>query len=411
MQRSADVLIIGAGPAGAVAAALLVQKGYSVIVLERSRFPRFSIGESLLPQSVNFLKQAGMLDAVRKAGFQYKDGAAFIWKDKYETFVFADKSSEGPDSTYQVERAKFDDLLAKEAARMGADVRFEHEIRSVDVSDPDQPRLDVLEPDGTQVTYTARFLLDASGFGRVLARQLDLAVPSDFPSRVALFTHVQDNAAVDAFDRNKIQIVTHPEKRNIWYWLIPFPDGRCSLGVVASQEALDVENNKHRLDALLWDWVAEEPFLGSLLENAESLFPARFIGGYTSKVKHMQAPGYALLGNAGEFLDPVFSSGVTIAMHSAVLASDVLDRHLQGENVDWHAEFEVPMKNGIKTFTAYVRAWYDHSFQDIVYNSVHQPDIKRMICSVLAGFAWDQDNPFAKDASRRLGQLHALIST
>lgn len=410
MQRIADVLIIGAGPAGAVAAALLVQKGYSVIVLERSRFPRFSIGESLLPQSMVFLERAGMLDAVNSAGFQHKNGAAFIWKSKYEVFEFADKSSAGPETTFQVQRDRFDDLLAKEAARQGADIRFEHDIRAIDVSNPEQPQVDVLEPDGTQATYTGRFLLDASGFGRVLARLLDLEAPSDFPPRMAVFTHVHDNAAADAFDRHKIQIVTHPEKRDIWYWLIPFPNGRCSLGVVGDKKALEPDGESEKLDDVLWQWVGEEPFLSRLLEKAATLFPARSIGGYTAKVKHMHAPGYALLGNAGEFLDPVFSSGVTIALQSAVLASEVLDRQLQGEIVDWESEFAQPLQQGVQAFSAYVKGWYDSSFQDIIYHSMHQPDIKRMICSVLAGYAWDGNNPFAKDANRRLGQLHDLIT-
>src|ERR1700745_3502926 len=128
-----DIVIIGAGPAGAVAAAFLRQQGRSVLVLNRQQFPRLSIGESLLPQSMEYIEAAGMLRDVVEAGFQFKNGAAFAWGERYTDFDFRDKFSPGWGTTYQVQRAGFDHVLAKAAARAGADVRFRHEVTAVDV--------------------------------------------------------------------------------------------------------------------------------------------------------------------------------------------------------------------------------------------------------------------------------------
>jgi flavin-dependent dehydrogenase len=124
----------------------------------------------------------------------------------------------------------------------------------------------------------------------------------------------------------------------------------------------------------------------------------------------MHGPGFALLGNAAEFLDPVFSSGVTIAMRSASMATKVLDRQLRGETVDWSSEFEEPLRRGVDTFRAYVRAWYDGRFQDIMFAKTQPPEIRRMICAILAGYAWDVENPFVAEPERRLDMVAQLCA-
>ncbi len=235
-----EVLIIGAGPSGAVAAALLCRQGLGVLVLEREQFPRFSIGESLLPQSMEYLEQAGMLDAVQRAGFQIKNGAAFGRGEQYSEFDFSDKFSAGWSYTYEVPRARFDHLLALEAERQGAEIRFRHEVIAVDLSGA-RPRVTIKDDQNETFMVEAGFILDASGFGRVLPRLLGLERPSDFPVRGALFTHVEDRIASippKTFDRNKIRINVQPDNRDLWYWVIPFSDGRCSIGVVGGLEAL-----------------------------------------------------------------------------------------------------------------------------------------------------------------------------
>jgi len=405
-MESTEILIIGAGPAGSVAAALLRQQGREVLVIEREQFPRFSIGESLLPQSMEYLEQAGMLRAVVEAGFQFKNGAAFVRNGQYTDFDFRDKHSSGWGTTYQVQRATFDQVLAKEAERKGAQIRFRHEVTAVDL-EPAQPVATVKHADGHTYQIQAQFILDASGFGRVLPRLLKLETPSNFPVRGAIFTHIADNISMD-FDRNKIRVTVHPTHHDVWFWTIPFSGGRCSLGVVAERSYLEryQGSDLERLQAI----VAEEPTLKTLLADAVWDTPARHIVGYSANVASLAGKGYALLGNAGEFLDPVFSSGVTIAFKSASMAAALLQRQFAGEVVDWQSEYGAPLKKGVDTFRAFVESWYAGGFQEIIFFQNQQPEIRSMISAILAGYAWDVTNPLVKETARRLAALESLCT-
>ncbi|WP_053177845.1 NAD(P)/FAD-dependent oxidoreductase [Pseudomonas kilonensis] len=403
-----QVVIIGAGPSGAIAAALLKRKGHDVLVIERQHFPRFSIGESLLSHCLDFVEEAGMLDAVNAAGFQRKNGAAFAWGERYSAFDFGDTFSNGKPTTFQVQRADFDKLLADQAALQGVEIRYGQAITSADFTLA-KPQLGVQREDGSEYCVEADFVLDASGYGRVLPRLLDLEAPSNFPVRQAVFTHIEDRIDTPAFDRDKILITTHPSKRDVWFWTIPFSDGRCSVGVVAAAEHFAGRTDD--LDACLRGFIDETPSLAGVLQNAVWDTPARTIGGYSANVKTLHGQGFALLGNAAEFLDPVFSSGVTIAMRSASMAADVLHRQLQGEPVDWQSEFAVPLKRGVDTFRCYVEGWYAGTFQDVIFYTEGSADIRRMISSILAGYAWDQRNPFVSEPKRRLRMLSEICAS
>ncbi|ESS73467.1 tryptophan 2-halogenase CmdE [Methyloglobulus morosus KoM1] len=408
MSGQKTVIIIGAGPSGSIAGALLQNKGYQAVILEREKFPRFSIGESLLPQCMEFIEQAGMLQAVHDAGFQLKTGADFIVGDRRSEFYFSDKFSPGFDTTYQVQRASFDALLASEAQRQGCVIHWQHQVTAADFSGA-RPMLTVTDEQGARYPIDADFVLDASGFGRVLPRLLDLDRPSSFPVRQALFTHLEDRIDDEGYDRNQIRIIVHPDMADVWYWLIPFGNGRCSLGVVGESDIFNaiVGDQAHVFHTL----VAQEPSLRALLHNAQFDTAINGIKGYSANVSQLFGQGYALLGNAGEFLDPVFSSGVTIAMKSASLAADVLDRQFQGQPVDWRCEFAEPLQKGVDTFRTYVTAWYEGGLQDVIFYNHQQPNIKAMICSILAGYVWDESNPYVKNSQARLKTLVELCRT
>lgn len=401
-----DVVIIGAGPAGSVAAAMLVDAGFSVEVLERVHFPRFSIGESLLPQAMEWIAEADLLRDVVEAGFQHKNGAIFRCGDKEECFDFRTKSANGWGTTFQVRRDKFDDLLVRGAVRKGAKVSFGQTVVAMQ-PDPIMPRLTVRDEAGAERDITARFVLDASGFGRVLARLLDLETPTSFPNRMSIFTHVEDNIPVRAYDRNKILITVNPLNSEIWYWLIPLADGLCSMGVVGKPEHLLPygSTREEQLSAL----VAESGLMSELLVNAKRVRDVGEISGYACRVSSLTGDGYALLGNAGEFLDPVFSSGVTIALKSASLATHTLIKQLNGEAPDWDAEFSRPLCRGVDVFRAYVGGWYDGSLQKIIFSGrTDANQVKGMITSVLAGYAWDEMNPFVREPSKYLAMVKSL---
>jgi flavin-dependent dehydrogenase len=224
--------------------------------------------------------------------------------------------------------------------------------------------------------------------------------------RGAIFTHIEDHVSAENFDRNKILITVHPVHNDLWYWLIPFADGRSSLGVVGKTDDLiqTPGSDTEKLQSL----VQQAPSLHRLLARARWDTPARKLIGYSANVKSLCGPGYALLGNAGEFLDPIFSSGVTIAFKSSSLAATALERQFRGEKVDWQAEFAAPLKRGIDTFRAFVESWYRGGFQRIIFFAKPPADIRRMISAILAGYAWDETNPYVRDTQRRLAALEEL---
>lgn len=407
-KQSTQVVIIGAGPSGSTAAALLKAQNIDVIVLEKAQFPRFSIGESLLPACMEVIEQAGMLDAVNQAGFQFKNGAAFRKNGVYTEFDFTDKFTPGPGTTYQVQRATFDKVLADDAERQGVEIRYQHEVTRVEMNG-NMSLLDVTDQSGQAYQIEANFLLDASGFGRVLPRLLDLEEPSCLPPRQAIFTHIVDHidASDIAYTRDKILISVHPQHADVWYWLIPFSNGVCSFGIVGTPAFF--ANYPQDKIAAIQQLASEEPGLAKLLSRAQYPNPAGELGGYSANVKHLATEHYALLGNAGEFLDPVFSSGVTIAMKSAQFASACVAKQLNGERVDWQRDYAQPLMVGVNTFRTYVEGWYDGTLQDVIFFEEPNARIKQMISSILAGYAWDEANPFVKESQRRLTRLAEFV--
>ncbi len=402
IAQTCDVAVIGAGPAGAVAAALLAAKGYDVVVLERQQFPRFSIGESLLPQCMEILEEVNMLDAVMAAKFQLKNGAAFERDGTHAEFDFSDKFTPGCATAFEVQRDQFDKILANQSARAGVAVHYRCEITAIDLA-ADQAVLGYRKADGSSALLRAKFCFDASGFGQTLARLHDLIRPADWPTRESIFTHIIDNLDTAKFDRTKILITVHPTQHDIWYWLIPFSNGSSSIGVVAAVGALDRFAGDDQ--AVLRQVVSEAGGLARLLANAKYHKPCGRLTGYASEVAQPYGENYVMLGNASGFLDPVFSSGVTIALKSASLAVDCLDRRFRGQSVDWRQEFALPLKRGVDTFRQFVAAWYDGRLQDIIFADNQSPRIRQMICAILAGYAWDENNPYVAKPERRLSAL------
>jgi flavin-dependent dehydrogenase len=406
--NSYDVLIVGAGPAGTCAAALLKQKGFSVAILERELFPRFSIGESLLPQSMVFLEKAGLLDAVDQAQFQKKNGAAFLRDGVISVFDFEDKFTDGPHATYQVQRAKFDKVLADTCEQKGVKIFYRHNVNKIAITE-DIVQVEVTNLENNEAkTFTGKFILDASGFGRTLPKLLNLDRPSDFPRRRAVFGHVKVNFP-ESFDIKKILITVHDKDRDVWLWTIPFSSTTCSMGVVATEEFYDSYKGKTN-EEILRLVVGESTKLQEIMAGFEFTNEARTIVGYSSDVSSLYGKRFALLGNAGEFLDPIFSSGVTIALHSACLAADMVEKELNGEVVNWEKDFSEALKLGVRAFKTFVKAWYTGELQSIIFYPKPEPRIKKMICSVLAGYAWDKKNPYVQDSDRAVTALASICS-
>lgn len=398
-----DVLIIGAGPAGAVAAASLQREGLCSLVVEKQCFPRFVIGESLLPHTMDLLKEVGLLEAVEARGFIHKTGAVFKRGTEVCDFDFANQSGPGWKYTYHVPRAEFDQAIADEVAARGVEMLYGHGVKSVNfVNAHAEVTLD--QPDGSRREVAARFVLDCSGYGRVLPRLLDLEAPSKYPVRESLFTHVTGDIRPSGRDEGKIWICMHPD--GAWIWIIPFSNGKTSVGVVAEPEFFARYSGDP--EAQLRAMLMSEPNTAARLAGMQVVFPPQRITGFACSVKKLFGPQFALAGNATEFLDPIFSSGVTLAMESGLRAAQVAARQLRGEPVDWQVEYADHVMQGVNTFRSYVTAWYDEKLPTILFAAQRNPGVMQQICSVLAGYVWDKSNPYVAQADRALRALATI---
>ncbi|HTS43756.1 MAG TPA: NAD(P)/FAD-dependent oxidoreductase [Puia sp.] len=399
-----DVLVIGAGPAGTVAASIVHQAGFKVKIVEKVKFPRFVIGESLLPRCMEGLIQAGFLDAVKEKNFQEKFGAKFVKNGKICDYFFADQFTEGWTWTWQVPRAEFDKTLADTVEKMGVPVSYETTVTAIRFNGSDSLTT-VQDSKGNLSEIEARFIIDGSGYGRVIPRLFKMDKPSNLPPRKALFTHTVDVNRSMADEPNRITIVVH--EKGVWIWIIPFSNGITSLGFVGDPEffARYAGNTEQQLRVL----IASQPYLSERFKEVKFIFEPRVLESWSTTTDRFYGEGFVLTGNVTEFLDPVFSSGVTLATVSSQMAGKLVVDKLNGRNIDWDNEYTQPMMQGVDTFRSYVMAWYDGTLDTIFFADDQDPLIKSQICSVLAGYVWDTTNPYVKNHKIALQKLAGKI--
>jgi flavin-dependent dehydrogenase len=405
-REKVDVLVIGAGPAGTVAAAMINKAGYKVKIVEKQKFPRFVIGESLLPRCMEHLDEAGFLDALKAQGFQEKFGAKFVRGNEIADFNFSDQFSDGWKWTWQVPRGTFDKTLADEVARQGVSVEFETGVIDIKFFGTDSITT-VEDVDGNKKEIEARFIVDASGYGRVIPRMFGLDKPSGFESRKTLFTHIKDLKRPRAaeMEGNRITAIVHQPRT--WIWVIPFSNGNTSVGFVGDHEYFDsyVGTPEEKLRAI----IATDSHIAERFNGEDFLFEPKTIEGYAISATKLYGDGFVLTGNSTEFLDPIFSSGATFAMESGSKGGKLAVQFLKGEVVNWEKDFVQHMMQGIDTFRSFVTGWYDGTLHSIFFAKRPEPEHKKMICSVLAGYVWDTTNPFVKKHRTILKTLAEVI--
>ncbi|UWX55296.1 tryptophan 7-halogenase [Maribacter litopenaei] len=394
-KEKTDVLVIGAGPSGSVAAAYLFNEGFSVKVVEKNKFPRFVIGESLIPGCMDHFEAVGLLDCLNAKKFEVKTGARFLQGPKVCEFDFSKKHTKGWDWTWQVPRAEFDKTLTDELLRRGVDIEFEKEVTAVEFKE-NYSITTIVDEEGNPYEIEAKFIIDSSGFGRVLPRLLDLEKPSEIPKHSSIFTHVKDIRRPEGWEGHRItfDIVS----QETWLWVIPFSNGYTSIGYVGPTEYL--ESFEGSTEDRLREMMKLSNHYQDRFEGLPYEFEPKMIENIAKSVKQLYGKGFVLTGNSAEFLDPVFSSGVTFATESAHLSAKLIAKELRGETVDWETEYSQYMLEGVNVFSTYVKEWYTGNLQKIFFTDSENPVIKEQICSVLAGYVWDKTNPFVKNHHR-----------
>lgn len=404
-MKKFDVIVIGAGPAGAISAAKLKKEGFTVLVLEKMEFPRFVIGESLLPKCMNYLEELDLLPAIEAQNYQVKTGATFFHNDSLCEFKFSEKFTDGWDYTFQVKRADFDNILIKAVESKGVEVEFRATVVGVEAS-KDRQTVEYTNSEGTTIKAESRFLIDSSGYGRVLPRLFNLEKPVTSKNRGAIFSHITDTKKSFKASTN---IFIHAFNDNTaWVWSIPFADNTCSVGVVGDAEFIEdcAENDGAKFKDIITDF----PFMKERFAGEDLLFEPKKIISYSASVSKLYGDGFVLCGNATEFLDPVFSSGVTLAMASGYLGAELAIKELNGETVDWEIEYADTMNAGIDVFRTYVNAWYSSELHQIFFAPTIKEEFKKQICSVLAGYVWDTTNPFVKKHKTLISTLAKVIA-
>ncbi len=316
------IIVIGGGPAGSCASVLLARQGHPVVLLERDRFPRAHVGESLLPASIPILQDLGVLDKVQQAGFTIKRGATMIWGADREpwSWHFSETNASNPHS-YQVWRPEFDAILLNNARRGGVDVREGCQATGVVFDDAGTAvAVRCRPPDGSggETELPARYVVDASGQGGLLSRQLGLRQWDDFFRNLAVYGYYQGGERLTAPDDGNILIESQPAG---WLWHIPLRDGWASVGAVVDAEIGQQGVRELGPQRFLESQVAAAPRLADMLKSARFVSGPEVLRDWSYRCQSLHGPGYILAGDAGCFIDPLFSSGVHLALTSATLAA------------------------------------------------------------------------------------------
>ena len=408
-----DVVVAGGGPGGAVTAARLAQKGRRVLVLERDVFPRFHLGESLLPGSLVVLEALGLLPEMERR-FLRKPGAVFhdSHTDRTARFDFADAFTPKFPYAYQVERAEFDALLLTHAAVQGADVRHRWSVSRLRLEGSCAVGVEATNAEGEAITIDARVVIDATGRDALTARSLRSTerIPSlDTTALYAQWSGASREEGVRAGDFHLVLLGDEsggPAAPPMgWFWFIPFKDGRTSVGVAASRAWMKRHAGEDP-PALYARAIAESKVASRFLEGATQLWPARATADFSFRVRDLTGDGWLAVGDAGGFIDPLFSTGAHLAMHGGFHAADAVDAALTAGDVTRprFVAWESSVRSGADIFLNIVESFYEGVLSRIMFADKPHPYLRHVITSLLAGNVFDDGARWLPDARVRMSR-------
>ncbi len=388
--ETCDVLVIGGGPAGSTAAALLAARGHSVTLLEKAHHPRFHIGESLLPANMPLLARLGVADEVAALGME-KWGIEFVspWHAERTLLEFGQSWDKNLDMAYQVRRSEFDHVLLRKAASNGASVVEGCRVRDVAFRDDGSGAIvSGQNDDGSTVRYHARVVVDASGRDTFLANQLGAKRKNKAHNSSALYGHFENAERLPGKLEGNITIFWFAHG---WFWFIPLSDGATSVGAVCWPYYLKTRAKDRSLDDFFRDTIALCPQLHERLKNARLLADVEATGNYSYSTTHAQGPNYLLLGDAFAFVDPVFSSGVFLAMNSAFVGADLVSARLAAPSREsaavWAAakRFDAVMVKGPREFSWFIYRVTNPTMRDLFMAPRNVLRVREALLSLFAG--------------------------
>jgi flavin-dependent dehydrogenase len=409
-----DVVVAGGGPGGAVASARLAQRGRRVLVLERDAFPRFHLGESLLPESLAVLDALGVLKEV-DARFIRKPGAQFhdCHTPRTARFDFSEAFHPRFSYAYQVPRDDFDALLLSHAESLGVTVRHGWTVKSVRFEGGVAVGVEAIGPEGEPHVVDARVVIDATGRDALIARARKSAdrIPSlDTTALYSQFRGVYRDDGDRAGDFHLVVFAdadvdpkTAPPMG--WFWFIPFKDGRTSVGVAASRTWMR-RHAGETPQALYELAISGSPVARRFLANAEQLWPAKATADFSLRVSDLAGDGWLAVGDAGGFIDPLFSTGAHLAMHGGFHAAEAVHAALDAGDVSRarFASWEATMRSGADIFVNMVESFYEGVLSRIIFADRPHPYLVHVITSLLAGNVFDADARWLRDARVRMSR-------
>jgi len=383
-----DIVVIGGGPAGATSATLLAQAGHSVVLLEREKFPRFQVGESLLPYNNNLFRRMGILDALGEGKFLPKYGAQFVTGDGRTgyTFRFDRHLPEEYSRSFQVSRARFDELLLRHAETKGVDVREETSVSDVDVSSVDRAIIRGTSADGQPFELTARFVVDATGARALLASKNGGRLENDKLRKVSFFAHYKGVlSGGEGRDAGNTVIAL---LKNAWFWLIPIDEETTSVGLVVDRDEFLASGLKP--EELLDRAIAGTPYVAGRMGQAVKSSQVYARKDFSYRAKKLVGDNFALVGDAAGFIDPIFSTGVFMAMKSAEVAADAVTLRLKTGSKRLLRSYEKRMSTALKRYMTFIENFYRQEFLEVFLQPSERFGLIPAVVGVLAGNVFER---------------------